>query len=540
MKSTLKIDTRVRSLRSYLEEFEKGVFQVPSFQRDFLWDVNAIIQLFDSIKNKYPIGSIQFWQPIEEGQRWIERDVYIGPFKVLNTSTEPKPIFILDGLQRLSSLFGCLVNPEKYNKQRLQLDINRLNEKFRVYYDLETEEFFALRKNQKNTLHHQVPLYVLISTSDFRKFSREKLEKIEDKSKVDVYLDRADELSKIISEYEIASVDILNARVEEAVEIFWRVNAKGQPISKDWIVNALSSRSDFRLSKEIDKLLEKVKIYNFREDRRELLVNSIFSSFGKIYYDVDTIKLVKQSVENFINTTRKSLINIEKAIEFLFKECYVIDSKTLPSQFQLIFITEFFNIVETPTTQQREGLKKWFWFTTYSNYFTIYNAPSKIRKIFEQFRNYFLGSENDLIYIEREDAKIFSPKYKPSNFGSVRFCANVLFQLSQTREIIKTDNCLGFESIKLLEGEDGSLGNIIYKPIVINDAILNYQNKKHTSLQFLLSNEFRGQYDELFITDEMRDLYIKKSNRELLEMREKLICQKEKAFVESLGIEYEE
>jgi hypothetical protein len=273
---------------------------------------------------------------------------------------------------------------------------------------------------------------VLISTSDFRKFSREKLEKIEDKSKIDVYLDRADELSKIISEYEIASVDILNARVEEAVEIFWRVNAKGQPISKDWIVNALSNRSDFRLSNEIDNLLEKVKIYNFRDDKREVLVNCIFSSFGKIYYDVDSIKLVKNSVENFIHGTRKSLINIEKAIQFLFNECYVIDSRTLPSQFQLIFITEFFNVIETPSQVQREELKKWFWFTTYSNYFTIYNAPSKQRTIFEQFKNYFLGSGRELIYKERDDSTFYSPKYKPSNFGSVRFCANVLFQLSQT------------------------------------------------------------------------------------------------------------
>lgn len=31
MRTPLKIDTRVRSLRSYLDEFEKGAFQVPSF-----------------------------------------------------------------------------------------------------------------------------------------------------------------------------------------------------------------------------------------------------------------------------------------------------------------------------------------------------------------------------------------------------------------------------------------------------------------------------------------------------------------------------
>jgi uncharacterized protein with ParB-like and HNH nuclease domain len=58
MSSKLKIDTRVRSLKNYLEEFEQGAFQIPSFQRDFLWSQDDIKQLFDSIKNNYPIGSI--------------------------------------------------------------------------------------------------------------------------------------------------------------------------------------------------------------------------------------------------------------------------------------------------------------------------------------------------------------------------------------------------------------------------------------------------------------------------------------------------
>ena len=46
-----------------------------------------------------------------------------------------------------------------------------------MVYDLEKEEFFPLRKNQKNTYNYQVPLHVLINTADFRKFAREKLEK---------------------------------------------------------------------------------------------------------------------------------------------------------------------------------------------------------------------------------------------------------------------------------------------------------------------------------------------------------------------------
>ena len=532
MKSALKITTRVRSIGSYLDEFEQGVFQVPSFQRDFLWSNDDIINLFDSIRNKYPIGSIQFWQPFYENSNvWIEQENnYIGPYKVVNTNQEPKPIFILDGLQRLSSLFGCLINPEKYNKNRLILNESLRNDKFRIYYDLHEEEFFILRKNQKNTLRHQVPLFALISTSDYRKFARENIETIEDKSKIDLYNDRADELSKIILNYEISSVDILNASVDEAVEIFWRVNKKGIQISKDWIVNALTKTDSFSLKLEIDSLYENLEIYNFKEINRELIFNCIQSSFGKLSFDVDVVSLIKQDKNKFIEQSKKTISSIEKAVSFLFNKVFVIDSKLLPTNWHLIFVTEFYNILEKPTLNQLEDLKKWFWFTAYSNYFTVY-SPSKRVKAFQQFRDYLFGYETEMIYIENKDLKFKVPKYKPSNFGSVRFCANVLFQLSQTKELITRETCLGFASVKLIEGEKEDLANMVYKPIMVNDDLLNYQDKKHTSLQFILSNDFRDQFSELFITDEMRDLHAQKKNKELLKLREELIQKAEEKFI---------
>jgi uncharacterized protein with ParB-like and HNH nuclease domain len=532
MKSALKITTRVRSIGSYLDEFEQGVFQVPSFQRDFLWSNDDIINLFDSIRNKYPIGSIQFWQPIYENSNvWIEQENnYIGPYKVLNISLEPKPVFILDGLQRLSSLFGCLINPEKYNKNRLKLSDSLWKDKFRIFYDLEDEKFFILRKNQKNTLRHQVPLYALISTSDYRKFARENIETIEDKSKIDLYNDRADELSKIILNYEISSVDILNASVDEAVEIFWRVNKKGIQISKDWIVNALTKTNDFSLKLELDSLYENLEIYNFKEVNRELIFNCIQSSFGKLSFDVDVVSLIKDDKNKFIDQSKKTISSIKRAVSFLFNQVFVIDSKLLPTNWHLIFITEFYNILEQPKPEQLEELKKWFWFTTYSNYFTV-NSPSKRARAFQQFRDYLFGYEVDIIYIENKEIEFQVSKYKPSNFGSVRFCANVLFQLSQTKENITPETCLGFSSVKLIESEKEDLANIIYKPIMVNDVLLNYQGKKHTSLQFLLSNEFRGQFLELFITDEMRDLHAQKKNKELLKIREKLIKEREEEFI---------
>ena len=542
MRTPLKIDTRVRSLRSYLDEFEKGAFQVPSFQREFLWDTEAIKQLFDSIKNRYPIGSIQFWQPAEFGEIWLDNDVKIGPYKIIQPSNEPKPIFILDGLQRLSSLFGCLINPEKYNKNRLNLDEETYNDKFRIYYDLEEQSFEYIRKN-KLPKPYQVPLYILINTSDFRKFARENIEKIGDEYKIELYLDRADEISKIITEYEIASVDILNASVEEAVDIFWRVNKEGIKISKDWIVNALTNESNFKLKDQMDFLLNNLKKYNFDEISRDILFNCIQSSFGKLSFDVDVVSLIKEDRLKFIETTKKTILSIEKAVKFLFEELNVVTHKLLPSNWQLIFIVEFFNIVENPTPLQKEEIKFWFWFTIYSNYFTVYN-PSKRSKAFSQFRNYYLGFETELIYNDEPD-KFISPKLKNnSNLGSVRYCAYILFQLNyyKNRKSIDRLNvlgCLGYNKEKLFSYEKETTGNSIYylEIIDLDNILILHRNEK--DLSYLLSKENLNKYSELFINNEMRNEFANGNIKNVINLRNKLILDEEKKFVESLNIVYD-
>ena len=542
MRTPLKIDTRVRSLRSYLDEFEKGAFQVPSFQREFLWDTEAIKQLFDSIKNRYPIGSIQFWQPAEFGEIWLDNDVKIGPYKIIQPSNEPKPIFILDGLQRLSSLFGCLINPEKYNKNRLNLDEETYNDKFRIYYDLEEQSFEYIRKN-KLPKPYQVPLYILINTSDFRKFARENIEKIGDEYKIELYLDRADEISKIITEYEIASVDILNASVEEAVDIFWRVNKEGIKISKDWIVNALTNESNFKLKDQMDFLLNNLKKYNFDEISRDILFNCIQSSFGKLSFDVDVVSLIKEDRLKFIETTKKTILSIEKAVKFLFEELNVVTHKLLPSNWQLIFIVEFFNIVENPTPLQKEEIKFWFWFTIYSNYFTVYN-PSKRSKAFSQFRNYYLGFETELIYNDEPD-KFISPKLKNnSNLGSVRYCAYILFQLNYYKNQKSIDRlnvlgCLGYNTEKVFSYEKETTGKSIYylEIIDLDNILILHRNEK--DLSYLLSKENLNKYSELFINNEMRNEFANGNIKNVINLRNKLILDEEKKFVEKLNIIYD-
>ncbi len=60
MSTKLQINTRVRRLIHYIGDLESGLLQIPVFQRDFIWTNKSKLDLFDSLKHGYPIGSIYF------------------------------------------------------------------------------------------------------------------------------------------------------------------------------------------------------------------------------------------------------------------------------------------------------------------------------------------------------------------------------------------------------------------------------------------------------------------------------------------------
>lgn len=551
MSSKLKIDTRVRSLKNYLEEFEQGVFQIPSFQRDFLWTQDDIKQLFDSIKNNYPIGSILFWKPSENASSWIEESK-VGPYMIKNRN-EKDPIYILDGFQRLSSLFGCLTNPDKFNKDNLEIDEVEWNRNFNLFYDLEEEQFTYLRSSSNNQAY-QVPVYVFMNSIDFRQYARKNFENIIDENKIELYYDRADEIGQVFTNYQIASVDINYADIEEAVEIFWRVNAKGMLISKDWIASALTNKGDFRLGTEIDKLLDELRIFNFENLKRDIIFQCIQSSYGKIYFDYKIEDLVKR--DDFIQITKKTLRSIKRAVKFLFEDLLVLNNKLIPYNAQLIFLAIFFNSIdeeEQPSVNQILALKKWFWITSYTNYFTIYSLSNQ-RKAFEKFNQFLLDETIDPVFYDNKE-RIFVTGEFPSKIfmGSVRAKSLALFMINYSKgiETISTDK-IDVENIESFEF--GNLFSISQKDNPsenIVPIIKEIRESKENELLFKLlgTHKRKKNYESLlkkenkrlFITPEMVNMYNDlHSDQDILKNRLMKIVEAEESFVTDLGLFYDQ
>lgn len=109
---------------------------LPAIQREFVWDINQIERLFDSLMDDFPIGSFLFWKLREEKKE--EWPVY----KFIQDYDEEHPhnpranmagitrdiTLVLDGQQRISSLFIGLGGSYRrfyyrWRKERLYLNL---------------------------------------------------------------------------------------------------------------------------------------------------------------------------------------------------------------------------------------------------------------------------------------------------------------------------------------------------------------------------------------------------------------------------------
>ncbi|ASG07654.1 hypothetical protein XM75_c11828 [Vibrio vulnificus] len=536
MSRKLTIETKVRRLVNWMDSIRSGNLQVPKFQRDFVWDMNAVKDLFDSIKNGYPIGSILMWKPESES---FERSDEMGGFE-LPAPDGPEYWFILDGFQRLSALFGCLNNP---NSNVKLIDKDLWEKKFNVFYDLSTEEFLVPR-SKNMTLPYQVPLYQLVDTKAAFSFQTQLLKAGLTEEKVELYMERYADLGSAIIDYEIPSININGGRVDEAVEIFSRVNSKGTDISPDWMISALTYNRDrdFRLGTLIDGLLIRLEQYNFQNvpNPRDLILKCITHSFGKAYFDQSNNLAELAKRKDFIGVAKRTIESIEKAAKFLYEELLVLDGKQLPYVPQLIFVSDFFNTLDNPSQSQIDDLKKWFWMTTYSNYFTIYTI-SKQREAYNQFRAYLHGGEVDILYNDKPNVPFKAAEFpKKINAGSVRSNALILFMLNQQKHKKFHFENLDGMYLSYLFRDVKNEGNALFPESVV-PRLKSHGDKfrKFIDPEDLINVDLA----DIFLTDDMLQVLSSNSSEEekirVLKTRKRMIIEAEKEFVESFGIEYE-
>ena len=360
-------------LREVCDKIDKTRFAVPIFQRDFVWTRNQVLDLFDSIKKGYPIGSLVLWHSDEFH---ISKDILTDE----RIDTPALEYYILDGRQRLTTFYGCIsTNANK-------------DPKFNLGYDLE-DEVFCFDSDR-------IPNHPWISISDsfdtFRLIGwLTSFVQGSNHPNPEEISNRAKKLNTILQTYTIGEFYIDNCSLQESTEVFSRINSTGTKINDIEMLQALlyDDNTGGLVKSEIDSIAASLSDYDFQDIHTQDILYCCYQFVGLNYYESNLEQLIKvqrkQGVTllDYMPQISRTVVD---TVRFLHDECCVLNSQLLPYTRQFIELTHFFRKVEQPTPQQLAELKRWFFYTTITQSF-LNGSLSNARTIHNKLNDFIEG-----------------------------------------------------------------------------------------------------------------------------------------------------
>ena len=380
----------IQRIEEIVTGVKSGDIKLPKFQRPFVWKRKEVINLFDSIYNGYPIGSILLWNSTEK----LESERTIADLNINDNDNKFFPTnYLLDGQQRISSLCGCLYWDAK--------DYRSL---WNVVFDLEKEEFLYPKNEFKS---EYFPLNKLINTSDFILQCR----KFENHPKNEIYFKNAEKLLRSIKDYKIAVVKIGDMTINEVAPIFERINSTGRKLTIVDLIRAATWKNNFDLTEKISEIkesCEKLGYYNIPENH---ILRNISACLGNGINKEDIDKIRKENSDVLTKASYNTKDAYIKAITFLKNEIGVRSFTFLPYGLQLTLLVEYFNLDTNPSINKINVLKIWFWETSLSRYFGTSNTGQNARDL-EKIRNFAQNNSDTLNF----DTKKSIDKFLDENF----------------------------------------------------------------------------------------------------------------------------
>ena len=133
---TPEIKSEIVFIFDLIRDVLAGKVRIPNFQRPFVWKREQMLDLLDSIRCQYPIGSLLIWET-NDAFRTVD---WVGPVRIPELSQGGMISLVLDGQQRLTTLVGTLGSIESTNPD--EADPLR----WRVWFNAREDLFEHLKK----------------------------------------------------------------------------------------------------------------------------------------------------------------------------------------------------------------------------------------------------------------------------------------------------------------------------------------------------------------------------------------------------------
>lgn len=360
------------NLKKLITELETGQIKIPKFQRDYIWEKTKVVKLLNSIYQQYPIGSFFFWVAPPEYSNFIRENVDLG---LLNTPTNGSFRFILDGQQRLISLYVALRGKTMDGTDYATICFNPARKEFKI----------PRGKGDK----YNIPAWKLFDTGAYGEVYKELISKSTTKNNVLAENWRA--CHEVFFNYPISIVKTLNENLEDVVEIFERINQGGKHLTVFDLIHATTWSEGFDLKQQIDD-------FNSIDRRKQfgVLSNKVFtlSLTLNVFDDARTLyqlRLTPQQCQHLWPRTKSALI---ATLDFFKQMRLTGDLSTYHNFIPIIQYYFFKNNVRVIDEQHQKAIEKWFWDAKFKKRYTasIYTRMKEDAA----WINQIIASENEL------------------------------------------------------------------------------------------------------------------------------------------------
>jgi Protein of unknown function DUF262 len=369
------------AITTYLDDLLGKKYQIPTFQRDVVWDENQVKRLWDSIFRFYPIGSILIWRTDVKLHNHRE----IGGFVIEQDGDEKEYQYLLDGQQRttalLTSIYGGKIQAREGFDPTLYVDLtvptrddedddDSYRDRFLFWSEIDDRDGKLIANRGRMDRYRKG---LVVKLKDVRTHSGElegALVETGHQGWNDPVREALRRVKSVLDNYRVPFILLRGIKVSEVCQIFERVNQEGQPLNIFDIVVAKT----YRPLDDDKKISEFYLRERFASLRREL------SGSAFTLVDDQTILQIVSAIvpravpgSGILNITDRYLLNlradqieavwpatksaIKRMFDFFDNILSLTGPNLIPSRYFYITIAAYFWANSDP---DYDALKKYF------------------------------------------------------------------------------------------------------------------------------------------------------------------------------------
>lgn len=297
------------------------------------------MSLLDSIYRGFPVGSILLWSTKEE----LKTHRNVGGFHLPDVPTDYPVKYVLDGQQRLTTLYAVFHSDDKVNEPEEAI-------KFDVSFSPTTETFVHSSKaSTETTINMRVVLDASKLLPELHRFGAAEQRTIAS-------------LTERFKDYEFPVVTIKERTNREVCQIFQRINSSGTKLSTLDLLTAWTWSDDFDLRERIGKLTDLLATKGFEEIDERQILRCIAAVVRR---DIDADALVDEPPVSLIAAMKKVEQGMSATVDFLSAEFGIRNLVFLPFPIMLVPLVAFFAVQRNPSAVQRKLIRQWFWYSIF-------------------------------------------------------------------------------------------------------------------------------------------------------------------------------